>query len=187
MEDRYIWAATWQNQQCGCAPSEDSDQPGHPPCLIRVFAVRMKKAWVLSYPLSAQRRLWSDWADAQADLSLRWAHTYFVDFVMSWLIFLLFFLWITGGGIGALCLTTQPGSCLTVNAECRSDGAQDRCSCIQGYEYIPSAGTCDLRKIWLTFLVIYVPLTWLLDFLGCKYWCTVMIITFQTVRAWQTV
>ena len=36
-----------------CAPSEDSDQPGHPPSLIRVFAVRMKKAWVLSYPLSA--------------------------------------------------------------------------------------------------------------------------------------
>ena len=23
-----------------CAPSEDSDQPGHPPSLIRVFAVR---------------------------------------------------------------------------------------------------------------------------------------------------
>ena len=40
-----------------CAPSEDSDQPGHLPSLIRVFAVRMKKAWVLSYPLSAQRRL----------------------------------------------------------------------------------------------------------------------------------
>ena len=40
-----------------CAPGEDSDQPGHPPCLIRVFAVHMKKAWVLSYPLSAQRRL----------------------------------------------------------------------------------------------------------------------------------
>ena len=66
-----MWAATWQNQQSDCAPSEDSDQPGHPPSLIRVFAVRMKKAWVLSYPLSAQRRLWSDWADAQADLSLR--------------------------------------------------------------------------------------------------------------------
>ena len=69
------WAASWQNQQCGCAPSEDLDQPGHPPSLIRVFAVRMKKAWVLSYPFSAQRRLWSDWADAQADLSLRWAHS----------------------------------------------------------------------------------------------------------------
>ena len=29
------------------APSEDSDQPGHPPSLIRVFTVRMKKALVL--------------------------------------------------------------------------------------------------------------------------------------------
>ena len=35
-------------------PSEDSDQPGHPPSLIRVFAVRMKKGWILSYALSAQ-------------------------------------------------------------------------------------------------------------------------------------
>ena len=40
-----------------CAPSEYSDQPGHPPSLIRVFAVRMKKHWVLSYPFSALRRL----------------------------------------------------------------------------------------------------------------------------------
>ena len=40
-----------------CAPSEDLDQPGHPPSLIRVFAVRMKKPWVVSYPLSAQPRL----------------------------------------------------------------------------------------------------------------------------------
>ena len=38
-----------KNQQSECAPSKDSDQPGHPPSLIRVFAVRMKKAWVLSY------------------------------------------------------------------------------------------------------------------------------------------
>ena len=67
------WAVTWQNQQNGCALGEDSDQPWHPPSLIRVFAVRMKKAWVLSYLLSAQQ-LWSDWANAQADLSLRWAH-----------------------------------------------------------------------------------------------------------------
>ena len=78
-----IWAATWQNKQSECALSEDSDQPGRPPSLIRVFAVRMKKPWVHSYPLSAQRRLWSDWADAQADLSLRWAHTHFVGFVTS--------------------------------------------------------------------------------------------------------
>ena len=80
------WATTWQNQQNDRAPSEDSDQPGHSPSLIRVFAVHMKRACVLSYPLSAQRRLWSDWADAQADLSLRWAYSWayshFVGFVM---------------------------------------------------------------------------------------------------------
>ena len=34
---------------------------------------------VLSYPLSAQPRLWSDWEDAQADLSLRWAHSHRVQ------------------------------------------------------------------------------------------------------------
>ena len=84
---KHTWAALWQNQQCGCAPSEDSDQPGHPPSLIRVFAVRMKKAWVLSYLLSAQRRIWSDWADAQADLSLHWAHSHLVGFVMRRLSF----------------------------------------------------------------------------------------------------
>ena len=61
-----------------CAPSKD--QPGHPPSLIRVFAVHMKKAWVLSYLLSTQQRLWSDWADAQADLSLHWAHMPFCWF-----------------------------------------------------------------------------------------------------------
>ena len=49
--------------------------------LIRVFAVSMKKAthW-------AHSELWSDWADAQADLSLRWAHSHFVGFVMRQLI-----------------------------------------------------------------------------------------------------
>ena len=71
-----------------CAPSEDSDQHGHTPSLIRGFAVRMKKALVPSYPLSTKRRLWSDWADAQADLSLRWAHISFVGFVMRWLKYL---------------------------------------------------------------------------------------------------
>ena len=37
---------------------------GNMSSLIRVFAVSMKKAWFLSYPFSAQRRLRSDWADA---------------------------------------------------------------------------------------------------------------------------
>ena len=43
-----IWAAPWQNQQSECAPSEDSDQPGHPPSLIRVFAVCAQ--WVAKDP-----------------------------------------------------------------------------------------------------------------------------------------
>ena len=30
---------------------------------------------------------WSDWADIQADMSLRWAHSHFLGFVMSRLIF----------------------------------------------------------------------------------------------------
>ena len=51
----------------------------HPPSLIRVFAVRMKKAWVLSYPLSAQLRL-IRLEDAQADLDLRLAHMPFCWF-----------------------------------------------------------------------------------------------------------
>ena len=76
-----------KTNKMACVPKEDSDQPGHLPSLIRVFTVCMKEAWVLSYPLSAQWRLWSDWADAQADLSLHWVHTHFVAFVMRRLIF----------------------------------------------------------------------------------------------------
>ena len=83
------WAATWQNQQSDCAPSEDSDQPGHPPSLVRVFAVRLMGSWGPNLSSCGQRRLWSDWADAHTDLSLRWAHSHFVGFVMSRLILLL--------------------------------------------------------------------------------------------------
>ena len=61
-------------------PHDKTNKVECPPSLIRVFAVRTKKAWVLNYPLSAQRRLWSDWANAQADLSLRWAHMPFYWF-----------------------------------------------------------------------------------------------------------
>ena len=81
------WSASCQSQHNDCAPSEDSHQPGNPPSLIRVFAVRMKKAWVLSFPLSAQRRLirlggCPDWSESS------WPHSHFVCFVMRRLIFL---------------------------------------------------------------------------------------------------
>ena len=97
--DRYCWiraynalkgkrrtnnkrATTWQNWQNECAPSEDWDHFVHPPSLIRVFAVRMKNALVLSYPLSALRRLirlggCPGWFESSLG-----AHS-FVGFVMS--------------------------------------------------------------------------------------------------------
>ena len=62
-----------KTNKMACVPSEASDQPGHHPSLIRVFTVHMKKPWVLSYPLRAQQRLWSDWA----------GHTVIV-LVLSW-------------------------------------------------------------------------------------------------------
>ena len=71
-----------KSNRMACAPSENSDQLGHLPSLIRVFAVCMKKARILSYPLSAQWRL-SDWADAQADSeSSLGAHA--ILLVLSW-------------------------------------------------------------------------------------------------------
>ena len=66
-----------------CVPSEDSDQHGHSPSL-RVFAVRMKKAWVLSYPLNANED--SDQTGRIPRLIWVFAgHT--VCFVMRWLRF----------------------------------------------------------------------------------------------------
>ena len=44
--------------------------------------------------LHADNEDWSDWADAQADLSFRWAHTHFVGFVMSRLSFDVLFLFL---------------------------------------------------------------------------------------------
>ena len=60
------WATSWQNHKMTFAPSKDSDQPG-----------RIRSAWA-----SAQSDQGLHW-DAQADLSLRWAHTdHTVGFVM---------------------------------------------------------------------------------------------------------
>ena len=42
--------------------------------LIRVFAVRSMGSLRPTVASGGQRSLWSDWADAQADLSLRWTH-----------------------------------------------------------------------------------------------------------------
>ena len=47
--NRYMSRNMTKPTKMARVPSKDSDQPGHPPSLIRVFIVRMKKAWVLSY------------------------------------------------------------------------------------------------------------------------------------------
>ena len=69
-----------------CAPSDDSDQTGHPPSLIRVFACAHWEAKDRSFFSYGQRRLRSDCADAQADLSLHWVHMPFCWFGMRWFI-----------------------------------------------------------------------------------------------------
>ena len=53
----YVYEQPHDKNKMACVPSEDSNQPGHLPSLIRVFTVHMKIASVLTYPLSAPRRL----------------------------------------------------------------------------------------------------------------------------------
>ena len=57
-----------------CAASEDSDQPAHSRSLIRILSGRILDSQGCKVSSCGQRRLWSDCADAQADLSLRLEH-----------------------------------------------------------------------------------------------------------------
>ena len=85
-QTRLVIAFTWKmsrsitKQTMTCASSTDSDQPGHSPSLIRVFAVSSMGTWP-SVSSCGQRRLCSDSVDAQANLSLRWAHMSFCWFL----------------------------------------------------------------------------------------------------------
>ena len=71
----------WQNQQNGCAPSEDTNQASafaeSDPSLR---CLQEKKLWSLAIHWAHSK----DWS-TQANLSLPWVHTHFVGFVMSWL------------------------------------------------------------------------------------------------------
>ena len=44
---KMIWAEHEKYNKMACAPNEDSDQPGHPPCLIKVFDCAH---WEAEYP-----------------------------------------------------------------------------------------------------------------------------------------
>ena len=57
-----------------CAPSEDSDQPAHSRSLIRIFTERILDSQGYTVSSCGQRWLWSNCADAQTDLSVRWPH-----------------------------------------------------------------------------------------------------------------
>ena len=61
-----------------CSPSEEIDQPGHPASLIRVVALRLMKAWVLSYL--------QYWAHNEDSPSLIWVFAgrtcHFIGFIM---------------------------------------------------------------------------------------------------------
>ena len=57
-----------------CAPSEDSDQTARMRSLIRVFTGRMLDSLGCKVSPCGQRRLLSDYSDAQTDLSIPCAH-----------------------------------------------------------------------------------------------------------------
>ena len=74
------WATTWQNQQSDCVPSEDSDQPGH----TQSDQSSLCAQWVAKDPsfIHAHNKD-SDQTWRMPRLSLCWAHSHFVGFVMS--------------------------------------------------------------------------------------------------------
>ena len=68
-----IWAGAQHFlQDCICAQRRIGSDCVHTGW--SVFDACLKTYWILDYAQSARRRLWSDCADAQADLSLRWAY-----------------------------------------------------------------------------------------------------------------
>ena len=56
------------------APSEDSDQPAYSRSLFRIFTKCVLDIQWCKVSPCGQWRLWSDCADAQDDLCLRWMH-----------------------------------------------------------------------------------------------------------------
>ena len=76
ISDQFIWkwATSWHNQQTDLCAQRILRSARHQPTLTRAFAVRFMGSSGPKLPSCGQRRHWSDWADAQADLSIHWAH-----------------------------------------------------------------------------------------------------------------
>ena len=58
------------------ASNADSDQTAHPRSLIRIFVACVKKLCIICYPQYAQLRFWSDCANSQVDLNLRFLYSF---------------------------------------------------------------------------------------------------------------
>ena len=136
-----------------CAPSKDSDQPGHPPSLIRVFTVHLKIDRILSYSLSVQWRLWSDWASAHCRLIWVFAGLacQFVGFVTTRLKLWQSYFWKWRSG-KILCLRFMSASAWVqvldftkslVYSNCRNDS---KCCCF--FVYVP-------RMRFITYMFVY--------------------------------
>ena len=88
-----IWATSWQNQQNDCAPSEDSDQPGHPPSLISLRCALNGTLLCAQWVVKDPSFLHADSQDSDQTgrmPRLIWVFAgctyHFVGFVMRWLI-----------------------------------------------------------------------------------------------------
>ena len=57
-----------------CVTSNESYQPVHPPSIAKVLIYSLLDSSKAVERTCDQQRLWSDCADAQVDLSLRWSH-----------------------------------------------------------------------------------------------------------------
>ena len=71
--DRFKSYLVTHHKRQGCC---DEAQLSHPMTKPTNWHVRLKKTWVLSYLLSTQRTLWSDWVD--------WAGRTVIFLVLSW-------------------------------------------------------------------------------------------------------
>ena len=124
-----------------CASNEDSNQPAHPRSLIRAFVVRMKKPCIPGFPKCDQWRFWSDCANAQADLNLRWAHMSEGTFsdVTTYIIYLFFFFFFFSYYYYLSVSELFYFVCLKCN-NCLVNSAQ------QGYKHYNDCGICQTKN-----------------------------------------
>ena len=99
-----------------------------------------------SYSLSALQRLWSDWGDAQADLSFCWAHTHFVGFVMVWIKSKIFYFFENStsetGRMPRLIWVFAGGRVILFVLSCRGWVRSDQASSCQSCDFLFRPGFC---------------------------------------------